>query len=345
MKLRTVGSSLAAVVALLAVAVGVVGKVNPHLFMRLPMGFVLWLATGHELPPFFESAPLQKEHFYRYARDGDLVQATMPKAGTVWLQNIFMLLTHKGDDSGNMMKRFGMMEIAKWPGETVEQRLKTETAKRVPGVPLGWFSHQFPKPGLVGLDVKANPKIKYLLAVRNGREVIKSLHPFLNGHTKEWKDLWGGFPPGDLSKEEAMNLMVKDTPMLFGYLKAWWPLRNEPNVHMVHFSNLKADLRGEVTRLADFLGIDASGYMDTVLEKASFAYMKRNWEKYTMKAGPNGDMDVHYPDNHMRSGVSDGGGDFFTAAMNASWDEAFARELGHDPVLQDWFMNGGPLPP
>ena len=50
-------------------------------------------------------------------------------------------------------------------------------------------------------------------------------------------------------------------------------------------------------------------------------------------------------DNHMRSGVSDGGGDFFTAAMNASWDDAFARELGHDPVLQEWFMNGGPLPP
>merc|ERR1712023_361977 len=106
--------------------------------------------------------------------------------------------------------------------------------------------------------------------------------------------MWGGFPPGALSKEDMLKMFVEDDPgMIFGYLRSWWEFRHEPNVLMLHFKNLKDDLPGEVAKIAGFLEINASSYMDVVLEKASFAYMKKNEDKYTGPVRtPYGDIQV-----------------------------------------------------
>ncbi|MBX3492251.1 MAG: sulfotransferase domain-containing protein [Parvibaculum sp.] len=40
------------------------------------------------------------------------------------------------------------------------------------------------------------------------------------------------------------------------HVATWWRLRDEPNVHFVHYNDLKADLAGEIRRLAEFVGID-----------------------------------------------------------------------------------------
>ena len=114
MKLRGLAFVLAVMFALLAVAIAVVGQTQPHLFMRLPMGFVLWLMTGHSLPPYFETAPLTEPHFRKWARDGDMVLATMAKSGTTWLQNIYLLLTHKGDDSWGVVGQEVKMHHLLW---------------------------------------------------------------------------------------------------------------------------------------------------------------------------------------------------------------------------------------
>ena len=85
-----------------------------------------------------------------------------------------------------------------------------------------------------------------------------------------------------------------------------------------------------------------------MLKKASFGYMKRHEAKYrAAKVGRNFDIDVFKPDRSVviNRGVADGGLGFFTAKMNATWNAALEKHTGHDPVMQEWFMNGGPLPP
>ena len=42
----------------------------------------------------------------------------------------------------------------------------------------------------------------------------------------------------------------------FHFERSWWKLRDRPNVLLVHYADLKADLAGGMRRVADFLGIE-----------------------------------------------------------------------------------------
>ncbi len=54
-------------------------------------------------------------------------------------------------------------------------------------------------------------------------------------------------------------------------------MRNLPNVLLVHFADLEADMPGEIARIAEFLGIAVGpDRWPAVLEHCSFEYMKRN---------------------------------------------------------------------
>ena len=60
-----------------------------------------------------------------------------------------------------------------------------------------------------------------------------------------------------------------------GKIRSWWVVRDLPNVHLVHFADLKADLPGEIARIAAFLGISHdSETMARVVGHCSFDYMK-----------------------------------------------------------------------
>jgi len=89
----------------------------------------------------------------------------------------------------------------------------------------------------------------------NCKEAIKSFHPFINGLTKEFKDHWGGFAP-PVPKEKAVEMIALKMPhAFFGHIQSWWQYRNEPNVFLLHYANLKTNPRHEISRIAEFLNI------------------------------------------------------------------------------------------
>jgi len=58
-------------------------------------------------------------------------------------------------------------------------------------------------------------------------------------------------------------------------IASWWAARHLPNVLLLHFNALKADLAGEMRRIATFLDIAiAEARWPTVIEHCSFEYMK-----------------------------------------------------------------------
>ena len=73
----------------------------------------------------------------------------------------------------------------------------------------------------------------------------------------------GGFPPassGDPAKDAATRLndllpggIMADA--YWKYVKQWWPMRDEPNVLLLHYSDVKRDLAGAVARIASWLGV------------------------------------------------------------------------------------------
>ncbi len=112
---------------------------------------------------------------------------------------------------------------------------------------------------------------------------------------------------------------------LFDLVESWWKLRDEPNVLLLHYRELKDGLKGQIARLAEFLGIDpASLRMDVIAEHCSFDYMRGRADKM-----------VPFNGEHMSSAKA-----FFhkgphrdyrselTAAQIARFDKVALRRLG-----------------
>ena len=63
----------------------------------------------------------------------------------------------------------------------------------------------------------------------------------------------------------------------WSHVQSWWDLRLHSNVLLVHFNALKADMEGEIRRIARFLGLEPDpGVWPRILEHCTFEYMKRN---------------------------------------------------------------------
>lgn len=238
------------------------------------------------MPPYFQPSVWSEENSKRFLTDGDVVVASGGKAGTIWLLTIMHLLRSKGDDSySSISDTVGAVEMLQYPGQTPAQSIEVQLNKKRdnPSMrPWYWWGHSSPTgPGVVGLDPKANPGIKYVCIARNGKEVIRSIYPFINSHGQEFKKMWGGFPPKLSGPEEAFKMFAIDMPQFFfEYTRDWWRFRNEKNVLLLHFSDLKQDLNASVRKLAKFLELDVpENAMKLVLQKASFEYMKEHHQK------------------------------------------------------------------
>jgi aryl sulfotransferase len=63
-------------------------------------------------------------------------------------------------------------------------------------------------------------------------------------------------------------------------VKSWWAIRHLPNVRLIHFAQLKADMPGQMRQIAAFPGIPIEeSRWEAMLEHCSFAYMKQHATK------------------------------------------------------------------
>ncbi len=94
-----------------------------------------------------------------------------------------------------------------------------------------------------------------------------------------------GFPPiipDDTSGDENLSIMNDILPggtlseFYWGYVKKWWSHRNDPNVLLLHYTNVRHDLKGHVAKIASFLEVELSEEeLDTVTERCGIEHMKK----------------------------------------------------------------------
>lgn len=95
-----------------------------------------------------------------------------------------------------------------------------------------------------------------------------------------------GFPP--ITPEDTISgdeppAIVKDlfpggplSHIYWDYVKNWWPYRNDPNVMLMHYTNVRRDLKGHVAKLASFLEVELSEKeLDKVTERCGIEHMKK----------------------------------------------------------------------
>ncbi len=63
----------------------------------------------------------------------------------------------------------------------------------------------------------------------------------------------------------------------WAHIQSWWDIRDVPNVRLLHYNDLKADMPGEIRRIAEFLEIeiDEERWPD-IVEHCTFDYMKNH---------------------------------------------------------------------
>ena len=149
--------------------------------------------------------------------------------------------------------------------------------------------------------------------------------------------------PPQTSREFFLYWMAddySDLPLMskafFDLERSFWSERKRPNLLMVHYNDLKADLSGEMKRIADFIGIETPDALwPQLVEAATFDAMKRNGG--AIMAGierlmKNGHEDfLHRGTNNRWDGV-------LTERDLADYEHRMNAELS--PALNRWLREG-----
>lgn len=218
--------------------------------------------------------------------EGDVVVADPFKAGTTWTQRIIQQILRNGRESEG-----GLSDTSPWLDSSWGDHaamLAVLGRQREAGMRRVIKSH---------LPADALPiagQARYVFVGRNGKDLGISLHNYLYHFAPETMEQinrihaqWSKDPTALVIPQDMREFFDRwlDTDGygccdLFDIMASWWALRDEPNVLLLHYQQLKNDLRAQIVRLARFLDIDpASLRMEAIVEHCSFEYMSARAEK------------------------------------------------------------------
>ncbi len=240
--------------------------------------------SSHEIP--VKTRELHSHHFdstiwndFEF-RDDDIIIATYAKAGTTWLQQIVSQLLFNGEEGLEVAEMSPWMDLRVPPKEVKMPLVEAQAHRR-------FLKTHLPVDALVFSD-----KAKYIYIGRDGRDVLWSMYNHHASANDVWYDALNNTPglvgppiekpPSSITQYYNEWLDGDGHPFwpFWENVRSWWEIRNLPNVHFIHFADLKCDMAGEIRRLAKFLEIPIEeDNWDAILLHCSFDYMKANATK------------------------------------------------------------------
>ncbi|MET8526218.1 sulfotransferase domain-containing protein [Micromonospora sp. NPDC005172] len=213
-------------------------------------------------------------------RAGDIVISTRSKSGTTWMQMICALLV-----LGTPELPAPLSELSPWldwlgePRDVVYQRLAAQPHRRfvkthtpLDGVPLDPRAHyvvvaRHPLDMAVSLYHQAGNLDRARVAELTGQPAPAG-PPRVRPPLAAWLPSW-------IDHEVDPRVELDSLPGVFWHLGDAWARRHEPNVELVHYDDLRADLGGQMRLLADRWGVAVpAGRWPDLVEAATFGRMR-----------------------------------------------------------------------
>jgi aryl sulfotransferase len=270
-------------------------------------------------------------------RDDDVVIATYGKSGTTWTQQIVGQLIHGGDAEVDVPGLSPWMDLRVPPKEVKLAAVGAQTGRR-------FLKTHLPVDALV-----FSPQAKYLYIGRDGRDVVWSMYNHHARANEAWYAALNeppgrvgppiGPPPADIRAYFNDWLDGDGYPFwpFWENVASWWAVRHLPNVMLVHFADLKADMEGQIRRIAGFLGVDvADDSWPAILEHCSFDYMKRNAARSAPLGGAFWEGGA---ETFIHKGTNGRWRDVVGAEEIRKYEQVALQKLG--PEAAAWLADGG----
>ncbi|XP_064487657.1 sulfotransferase ssu-1-like [Ornithodoros turicata] len=199
-------------------------------------------------------------------RPDDLFVVTYPKCGTTWTQHIGYLLFHEGQPPSSAIDFFRSSPFLEMFGAEAVEAME--------------------RPGLIKTHLPysktpKHPQAKYVYVCRNPKDCCVSFYY----HTKGFS----GYEFSDGKFEDYFEIFMTgqtDYGDYFDHVLSWYEHRNDPNVKIIHYENMKADPRGAILDMAKFLGGDTydiivknENMLKNIVEYSDIKSMKQHAEK------------------------------------------------------------------
>ncbi|MCK9993847.1 MAG: aryl sulfotransferase [Alphaproteobacteria bacterium] len=270
-------------------------------------------------------------------RDDDIVIGTWGKSGTTWTQQIVGQLLFNGDPDVAVSELSPWVDLRIPPKEVKLPMLEAQTHRR-------FLKTHLPVDALV-----FSPKAGYIYIGRDGRDVVWSMY----NHHASANALWYAAmndtpgrvgppidPPTDDIRQYFLGWLEKDGFPFWPFwenIRSWWEIRNLPNVKLLHYNDMKADMPGQIRNIAAHLQIpiDESRW-PAILEHCSIDYMRDNGDK-TVPLG--GAIFEGGAKTFINKGTNGRWRDVLNAEDNARYEAAARRELGDE--CAQWLLSGG----
>jgi aryl sulfotransferase len=274
-------------------------------------------------------------------RPGDIVISTRSKSGTTWLQMICALLVFQTPDLPAPLPRLSpWLDWLVIPRDEIYARLSAQDHRRfikthtpLDGIPLD--------PGATYIVVGRHPLDMAVSLYHQGDNINRARVRQLTGQpepdrpppprppVREWLLRWIG---RDARPQQEMDSL----PGVMWHLSDAWARRDEPNVVLVHYDDLSADLDGEMRRLAARLGITVPGKTwASLVQAATFGQMRAAASRVSPDPG---DV-LNDPAAFFRRGRSGAGRELLTPDELARY-YARAAQLA-PPGLLSWLHRAG----
>jgi len=199
-------------------------------------------------------------------RSDDIIIATCYKSGTTLTQQIVNLLLN-GDKDFTAMR-----DLSPW----VESGLHAPKPEAIEAL----ASPRFLKTHLHPQALPWHEQWKYIYLARDGRDVGMSLYNHSRTMEEELEAMGkaGTRDNGPTNFADFWDQWVETGKPRWDFwenVDKWWQVRHQPNVLLIHYTDLVHNKPVEAERIARFLGCEwSSSICDRVCEHSSLEYMR-----------------------------------------------------------------------
>ncbi len=269
-------------------------------------------------------------------RDDDIIISTYAKSGTTWVQQMVGQMLFGPDPELPTGQISPWVDLRVPPKAFKLQEIEAQAHRR-------FLKTHLPVDALV-----FSPTAKYLYIGRDGRDVVWSLHNHhLNGN-EAYYDVLNNSPglvgppmercDPDIHRYWQTWLERDGYPhwSLWDNVRSWWAVRDLPNVKMIHFNDLKRNMRGQMAEIADFLGIDVKpANWDEIALYCSFDWMRAHGERAVPLGGAIWEGGVS---TFINKGVNGRWQSVLNDTESAAYEARAKAELGEDCAR--WLATG-----